>query len=81
RPSEQPSELERAVEPLAATPSGVGLTEPPWLERLHTELARIRQTEDPLVSLAEARLQVPRCDVSFAELVGEFDGWEHSTDD
>lgn len=72
----EPSELEQAVGPLADVPSGVGLDVPAWLDRLERELHRIQQAQDPLARLAEARLQAPKTDRSFADLVKEFDGWE-----
>ena len=72
----EPSELEQEVAPLADTPSGVGLDAPPWLSRLEHELHRIQQAQDQLARLAEARLQAPKSDRPFADLVKDFDGWE-----
>jgi hypothetical protein len=71
-----PSELERAVEPLAGAPSGVGLDIPAWLLRLENELERIRRAADPLTRLAETHLQVPKSERPFTELVAEFENWE-----
>ncbi len=72
----EPSELEKAVEALAAAPSGVGLDAPPWLTRLEQELERIGQAQDPLTRLAQARLPLPRAEVPFQELVAQFGDWE-----
>ena len=75
---DEPSELEKVAEPFAHSPSGVGLDVPAWLARLEHELTRIQQAQDPLARLAETRLQVPKGERPFAELVKEFDGWEQT---
>jgi hypothetical protein len=73
---EEPSELERAIEPLAQTPSGVGLDVPAWILRLEQELQRVETARSALVALAETLLQVPHVDVPLENLLRQFENWQ-----
>ena len=70
------SPLEKELEPLATTPSGVGLDVPPWLLRLQSELERVHTSQSDLGNLAETMFQVPRTPVPFAPLVEQLRDWE-----
>jgi hypothetical protein len=71
------SPLEKALAPLAATPSGVGLDVPAWVSRLQGELERVRTAKSDLANLAETMYQVPMAVVPFAELVEQLRDWEN----
>jgi len=74
--AEEPSELEQAIEPLAQTPSGVGLDVPGWILRLEQELQRVETARSALVALAETLLQVPHVDVPLENLLRQFEDWQ-----
>ncbi len=70
------SPLEKELQPLATTPSGVGLDVPPWLVRLQNELERVRTSQSDLGNLAETMFQVPKAALAFEPLVQQLGDWE-----
>jgi len=67
--------LERALQPFAEKPIGVGLDVPGWVLRLEGELHRAKTSRTALVTLAETLFQVPRLPVEFETLTRELKEW------
>lgn len=67
--------LERALQPFAEKPIGVGLDVPGWVLRLEGELHRAKTSRTALVTLAETLFQVPRLHVPFETLTQELRDW------
>ena len=68
--------LMAAIEPLASTPSGVGLDVPQWLRRLEAEVDRIRSRATHAGALPEDVLRVPTLVLSLEELQRQLENWE-----
>jgi hypothetical protein len=68
--------LEKELQPFAATPIGVGLDVPDWLNRLENELQRVRTSHSDLSHLAESVFHVPKGQVEYAALVDQLHDWE-----
>jgi hypothetical protein len=68
--------LEAALQPFAATPTGVGLDVPHWILRLESEVQRVRTSKTALVSLAETLFQVPKVEVPFTQLADQLRDWK-----
>jgi hypothetical protein len=68
--------LEAALQPFAATPTGVGLDVPHWILRLEGEVQRVRTSKTALVSLAETLFQVPKLEVPFTQLAEQLRDWK-----
>ncbi|HZZ78688.1 MAG TPA: hypothetical protein VFE62_09225, partial [Gemmataceae bacterium] len=77
--SEAVSSLEKELTPFATTPSGVGLDVPAWLQRLQSELERVRTSNSDLSNLAETMFHVPETPLSFTPLVEQLRDWEKRT--
>jgi hypothetical protein len=68
--------LEKELQPLTATPTGVGLDVPQWLRRLQAEVQRVRTAETAIASLAEGFLEVPSKPLTYDELKNQLDDWD-----
>jgi hypothetical protein len=77
--SDAVSPLEKELTPFATTPSGVGLDVPAWLQRLQSELERVRTSNSDLSNLAETMFHVPETPLSFTPLVEQLRDWEKRT--
>jgi hypothetical protein len=62
------AQLEKELQPLTETPSGVGLDVPEWLRRLATEVKRVSAGQTDVAGLAEGHLRVPRIALTLGEL-------------
>jgi hypothetical protein len=69
---DRPCPLEEELEPFAERPSGVGLDMPPWIQRLEDELERVKTSKSALANLAENLFQVPKANLTLAELAEQF---------
>jgi hypothetical protein len=65
-----------AIDPLASTPSGVGLDVPHWLRRLEAEVERIRSRATHSGALPEDTLRVPTLVLSIEELQRQLENWD-----
>ena len=70
------SPFEKELTPYANTPSGVGLDVPAWLQRLQSELERVRTSNSDLSNLAETMFHVPETPLAFTPLVEQLRDWE-----
>jgi len=68
--------FDRALRPLTATPTGVGLDVPQWLRRLKQEVDHVRESQTSIAVLAEGLLQVPQKDLSLEELRKLIEEWQ-----
>jgi hypothetical protein len=75
-PTRSFSRLEKELQPLADSPTGVGLDVPQWLRRLEGEVQRVRATQTTIAALAEGFLSVPKKPLSLDELRRQLDEWE-----
>jgi hypothetical protein len=68
--------LRRELQPLAATPTGVGLDVPQWLRRLEAEVHRVRATHSAVAVLAEGLFRVPQRLLPYEDLLLQLQEWE-----
>jgi hypothetical protein len=68
--------LEKELQPLKATPTGVGLDVPQWLRRLALEVQRVRAAQTTIAMLAEGLLEVPKRALTIEELKQQVENWE-----
>ncbi len=68
--------LVAAIDPLASTPSGVGLDVPHWLRRLEAEVERIRSRATHSGTLPEDTLRVPLLVLTIEELQRQLENWD-----
>jgi hypothetical protein len=68
--------LEKELQALTATPTGVGLDVPHWLRRLELEVQRVRATQATVAVLAEGFLHVPKKALTIDELKQQVQDWE-----
>jgi hypothetical protein len=68
--------LVAAIQPLAESPTGVGLDVPAWLRRLEDELRRFRTGLDETDSHDDELLLPPGPPLDFAELKRQLNEWE-----
>ena len=72
-----------AIQPLAASPSGVGLDVPVWLRKLEDELRKLRgvRSSDGDDEKIEDPLPTPHVRIDFAELQRQLAIWERPIDE
>jgi hypothetical protein len=68
--------LQKELQALTATPTGVGLDVPQWLRRLELEVQRVRATQTSIALLAEGFLRVPKRVLTLEELRQQVEDWE-----
>ncbi len=68
--------LVAAIEPLASTPSGVGLDVPHWVRRLEAEVERIRSRATHAGALPEDALRVPTLTLKIEDLKRQLESWD-----
>jgi hypothetical protein len=68
--------LVEAIDPLASTPSGVGLDVPHWLRRLEAEVERIRSRATHAGTLPEDTLRVATLVLPMEELQRQLENWD-----
>jgi hypothetical protein len=68
--------LEKELQGLTATPTGVGLDVPHWLRRLELEVQRVRAAQTTIAVLAEGFLHVPKKALTIEELKQQVEDWE-----
>lgn len=68
--------LEKELQGLTATPTGVGLDVPHWLRRLELEVQRVRAAQTTVAVLAEGLLHVPKKALTIEELKRQVQDWE-----
>ncbi len=68
--------LRRELQPLTATPTGVGLDVPQWLRRLESEVQRFRSAHTAVASLAEGLFRVPARTLSYQEMMDQVEAFE-----
>ena len=68
--------LQKELQTLTATPTGVGLDVPHWLRRLELEVQQVRAAHTTIAVLAEGFLRVPKHLLSIEELKRQVDEWE-----
>jgi len=73
--------LRRALQPFAATPSGVGLDVPGWLRRMEAEVQRVRTTQSAVAVLAEGLFQTPQRAVPYDEVQRQVQDLEKPPED
>jgi hypothetical protein len=78
RPGDQASfdNLWRELQPLAATPTGVGLDVPQWLQQLEAEVQRVWATHSAVAVLAEELFRVPQRLIDHEEIQSQMRDWE-----
>jgi hypothetical protein len=73
--------LEKELQGLTATPTGVGLDVPQWLRRLVLEVQRVRAAQTTVAVLAEGLLHVPKKALTIEELKQQVEDWEKPLQD
>jgi hypothetical protein len=68
--------LEKELQVLTATPTGVGLDVPQWLRRLELEVQGVRAAQTTVALLAEGFLHVPKKALTIEELKQQVEDWE-----
>jgi hypothetical protein len=68
--------LQKELQTLTATPTGVGLDVPQWLRRLEMEVHRVRAGQSTIAVLAEGFLRVPKKALTIEELKRQVEEWE-----
>jgi hypothetical protein len=68
--------LQKELEELTATPTGVGLDVPQWLRRLELEVQRVRAAQTSIALLAEGFLRVPKKALTIDQLKQQVEDWE-----
>jgi hypothetical protein len=68
--------LERELQPLTASPTGVGLDVPQWLRQLQQEVQRVRAAQTTIAALAEGFLRVPQRSLSLDDLKRQLQEWD-----
>jgi hypothetical protein len=69
-------ELEAALKPYMAAPTGSGLDVPHWLRRLEGELQLVKASRTTMAALTEGFLQIPRLAVPWEEMARGIGEWE-----
>jgi hypothetical protein len=68
--------LRRQLQPLAATPTGVGLDVPQWLRRLEAEVQRVWATQSAVAVLAEELFRIPPRFIGHEDVQQQLHEWE-----
>ena len=78
QPGNHPSfdRLRHELQPLTATPTGVGLDVPQWLRRLEAEVQRVWATQSAVAVLAEELFRIPHRPVSHEDVQQQLHEWE-----
>jgi hypothetical protein len=76
KPGRSFARLTQELQPLAASPTGVGLDVPQWLRRLEDEVRRVRAAQTTVAVLAEGLLRVPRRPLALDEFKRQIQEWE-----
>jgi hypothetical protein len=72
--------MEKELQPLTASPTGVGLDVPQWLRRLENEVQRVYAAQSATAVLAEGFLRVPMKNLTLEELETEVQTWNQPLD-
>jgi hypothetical protein len=78
QPGDRPTfqKLREALQPLASTPTGVGLDVPQWLRRLESETQRVQASRSAVAVLAEELFRVPKQVISREEVHRQLREWD-----
>src|SRR5262249_6215085 len=63
------------LQPLGATPTGVGLGVPPWLRRLEAEVQRVNAARSGLGTLVQKQARLPKVTLTRPQLEEELAHW------